>query len=151
FWRPAILADHRPRPSIIQSALRRASGKSPTTFPRLTDRVAILPGRRKKPGKSRGASCPKGRDAMVHNQQGRMTRRALLKAGAALPLVGVAAPNVRAQPLSRSPTTVLDFKTNADVAKAEQEGQLVFYCHENEAGTAGIMQGFAKDFPKIKT
>src|SRR5215468_7957548 len=88
---------------------------------------------------------------MVHNQHGRMTRRALLKAGAALPLVGVAAPNVLSQPLSKSPATVLDFKTNADVAKAEQEGQLVFYCHENEAGTAGIMQGFGQDFPKIKT
>ena len=88
---------------------------------------------------------------MLHNQHGRITRRALLKAGAALPLVGVAAPNVLSQPLSKSPTTVLDFKTNADVAKAEQEGQLVFYCHENEAGTAGIMQGFSKDFPKIKT
>ena len=88
---------------------------------------------------------------MVHNQHGRITRRALLKAGAALPLVGIAAPNVLSQPLSKSPTTVLDFKTNADVAKAEQEGQFVFYCHENEAGTAGIMQGFSKDFPKIKT
>ena len=53
--------------------------------------------------------------------------------------------------LSKSPTKVLDFMTNADVAKAEQEGQLVFYCHENEAGTAGIMEGFSKDFPKIKT
>ena len=41
--------------------------------------------------------------------------------------------------------------TNADVAKAEQEGQLVFYCHENEPGTAGIMEGFRKDFPKINT
>ncbi|MGB9211041.1 MAG: extracellular solute-binding protein, partial [Pseudolabrys sp.] len=51
----------------------------------------------------------------------------------------------------KSPTQVLDFMTNADVAKAEQEGQLVFYCHENEAGTAGIMEGFSKDFPKIKT
>ena len=88
---------------------------------------------------------------MVHDRHGRMTRRALLKAGAALPLVGLAAPNVLSQPLSKSPTTVLDFKTNADVAKAEQEGQFVFYCHENEAGTAGIMQGFSKDFPKIKT
>ena len=46
---------------------------------------------------------------------------------------------------------MLDFQTYADVAKAEQEGQLVFYCHENEAGTAGIMEGFSKDFPKIKT
>ena len=44
-----------------------------------------------------------------------------------------------------------DFNTYADVAKAEQEGPLVFYCHENEAGTAAIMEGFGKDFPKIKT
>src|SRR5499425_2659786 len=88
---------------------------------------------------------------MVHNQHGRITRRALLKASAALPLVGIAAPNVLSQPLSKSPTKVLDFQTNADIAKAEQEGQLVFYCHENEAGTAGIMEGFSKDFPKIKT
>jgi iron(III) transport system substrate-binding protein len=94
---------------------------------------------------------PTGRDAMAHNKHGHITRRALLKAGVALPLVGVAAPNVLSQPLSKSPTKVLDFQTNADVAKAEQEGQLVFYCHENEAGTAGIMQGFSKDFPKIKT
>src|SRR4051812_48418854 len=81
---------------------------------------------------------------------GNITRRALLKAGTALPLIGMAAPSVLAQ-VSKSPTKVLDFMTNADVAKAEQEGQLVFYCHENEAGTAGIMEGFNKDFPKIKT
>jgi iron(III) transport system substrate-binding protein len=88
---------------------------------------------------------------MAHKIHGHFTRRALLKASAALPLVGIAMPNVLAQPMSKSPTKVLDFETNADVAKAEQEGQLVFYCHENEAGTAGIMQGFNKDFPKIKT
>ena len=63
---------------------------------------------------------------MAHDKHGHVTRRALLKAGAALPLVGIAAPNVLAQPLSKSPTKVLDFQTNADVAKAEQEGQLVF-------------------------
>ena len=64
--------------------------------------------------------------------------------------MGIAAPAVLAQAPLKSPTKVLDFMTNADVAKAEQEGQLVFYCHENEAGTAGIMEGFRKDFPKIK-
>src|SRR4051812_48200057 len=83
-----------------------------------------------------------------------MTRRSLLKAGtmlAAAPMVGIAAPAVLAQGVSKSPNTVLDFTTYADVAKAEQEGMLVFYCHENEAGTAAIMQGFGKDFPKIKT
>ena len=78
----------------------------------------------------------------------RPTRRAVLKAGAALalPFIGKAFAQG-----GRTPTKVLDFQTHADVAKAEQEGQLVFYCHENEAGTAAIMEGFGKDFPKIKT
>src|SRR5437588_12330558 len=77
------------------------------------------------------------------------TRRSVLGAGAALaalPLAGTAF----AQP-ARPPTKVLDFLTHADIGKAEQEGQLVFYCHENEAGTAAIMEGFGKDFPKIRT
>src|SRR5437016_456675 len=85
---------------------------------------------------------------------GKITRRRLLQAGTALaaaPIVGMAAPRVLAQTPARSPTKVLDFLTYADVARAEQEGQLVFYCHENEAGTAAIMEGFGKDFPKIKT
>ena len=91
---------------------------------------------------------------MGDREKGAITRRRLLKAGtamAAMPIFGISAPNVLAQGMSKSPTKVLDFMTNADVAKAEQEGQLVFYCHENEAGTAGIMEGFRKDFPKIKT
>jgi iron(III) transport system substrate-binding protein len=91
---------------------------------------------------------------MANIINGKMTRRTLLKAGTAmtaLPFLGIAAPSVLAQAPAKSPTKVLDFMTNADVAKAEQEGQLVFYCHENEAGTAGIMEGFRKDFPKIST
>src|SRR5262249_8635902 len=91
---------------------------------------------------------------MAEFVSGKLTRRGLMKAGdamTALQLLGIAAPIVLAQGLSKSPTAVLDFMTNADVAKAEQEGQLVFYCHENEPGTAGIMEGFNKDFPKIKT
>src|SRR5262249_19118689 len=91
---------------------------------------------------------------MAKLMQGKVTRREVLKAGTAvtaLPFLGLAAPSVLAQGVSKSPSRVLDFMTNADVAKAEQEGQLVFYCHENEAGTAGIMEGFSKDFPKIKT
>jgi iron(III) transport system substrate-binding protein len=77
------------------------------------------------------------------------TRRAVLGAGAALAAVPFAGPAFAQG--ARAPTKVLDFHTHADVAKAEQEGQLVFYCHENEAGTAAIMEGFGKDFPKIKT
>ncbi len=80
----------------------------------------------------------------------RITRRHVLKAGAALGATAFAAPHVSAQG-ARKATKVLDFETYADVAKAEAEGSFVFYCHENEAGTAAIMEGFQKDFPKIKT
>src|SRR3979490_473905 len=88
---------------------------------------------------------------LSNSKKNNVTRRALLKAGAAMPLLGIAAPSVLAQAPLKSPTKIHDFMTNADVAKAEQEGQLVFYCHENEPGTAGIMEGFRKDFPKINT
>ena len=80
----------------------------------------------------------------------RITRRHVLKTGAALGATAFAAPYVSAQG-AKKPTKVHDFNTYADVAKAEAEGSLVFYCHENEAGTAAIMEGFGKDFPKIKT
>jgi iron(III) transport system substrate-binding protein len=92
------------------------------------------------------------------------TRRNLLTGGAALKaasVVGTATRHALAQvagnspagnsPAGKAPAKVLDFLTYADVAKAEQEGQLVFYCHENEAGTAAIMDGFRAAFPKIKT
>jgi iron(III) transport system substrate-binding protein len=91
---------------------------------------------------------------MTHFKDGKLSRRGLLQAGtalAAVPLVGFGAPQVMAQTQPRKATKVLDFETYADVAKAEQEGALVFYCHENEAGTAAIMEGFHKDFPKINT
>src|SRR4249920_161042 len=80
----------------------------------------------------------------------KITRRHVLKAGAALGATAFAAPNLSAQG-AKKVTKVHDFETYADVAKAEQEGAFVFYCHENEAGTAAIMEGFGKDFPKIKT
>lgn len=91
---------------------------------------------------------------MTRNRSGDLSRRRLLGTAPALasvPLLGLAAPRVMAQTSARRATRVLDFETYADVAKAEQEGALVFYCHENEAGTAAIMEGFHKDFPKIKT
>ncbi|HTF73024.1 MAG TPA: hypothetical protein VK620_01555, partial [Bradyrhizobium sp.] len=88
---------------------------------------------------------------MSDSKKSNVTRRTLLKAGAAMPLLGIAAPSVLAQAPLKSPTKIHDFMTNADVEKAEQEAQLVFYCHENEPGTAGIMEGFRKDFPKINT
>ena len=81
----------------------------------------------------------------------RVTRRDLLGAAAGLAAGGIVARGARAQTSAKAPTQVLDFLTYADVAKAEQEGQFVFYCHENEAGTAAIADAFGKDFPKIKT
>jgi iron(III) transport system substrate-binding protein len=86
---------------------------------------------------------------MFKTEKTRPTRRAVLKAGAALAAASLDG-KAFAQP-TNAPAKVLDFHTYADVAKAEQEGQLIFYCHENEAGTAAIMEGFGKDFPKIKT
>ena len=44
-----------------------------------------------------------------------------------------------------------DFETGADVAKAEQEGEVVYYGHDGEAGIAVLLDSFKKDFPKIKT
>jgi iron(III) transport system substrate-binding protein len=79
------------------------------------------------------------------------TRRFALRAGlaaAALPVAGLFAGRTVAQ--TRPVTKVLDFTTSADVAKAEQEGALLFYTHDGEAGAAGAMDAFNKDFPKIK-
>jgi iron(III) transport system substrate-binding protein len=79
------------------------------------------------------------------------TRRFALKAGlaaAALPLAGI--PGAPASAQTRPVTEVLGFKTSADIAKAEQEGALLYYTHDGEAGAAAVVEAFNKDFPKIK-
>src|SRR5262249_38815018 len=48
-------------------------------------------------------------------------------------------------------TKVLDFQTGADVAKAEQEGEVVYYGHDGEAGIAALLGALRKELPKIKT
>ena len=81
----------------------------------------------------------------------RLTRRAAIKSGlaiAAFPLTTVLPQRAAAQ--ERKVTKVLDFATAADVAKAEQEGEFLFYTHDSEPGIAGILEAFNKDFPKIK-
>jgi iron(III) transport system substrate-binding protein len=89
---------------------------------------------------------------MSDTSKTRISRRGLIKGGAALAAgSGIFAAPAISQTAGKTATKVLDFSTYADVAKAEAEGELVFYCHENEAGTAAIMEGFQKDFPKIKT
>ncbi|MCC6470244.1 MAG: extracellular solute-binding protein [Alphaproteobacteria bacterium] len=79
------------------------------------------------------------------------TRRAALKAGlavAALPLLGALPRGAAAQ--TRPVTKVLDFTTAADIAKAEREGEFLYYTHDSEPAAAGIVEAFGKDFPKIK-
>jgi len=94
-----------------------------------------------------------GGHAMSDVTTGEITRRDLLKAGALLagaPIMGAAAP-AGAQTPGRSATKVHDFLTFADVARAEQEGEIVYYGHDGEAGLAALLEAFRKDFPKIKT
>ena len=80
-----------------------------------------------------------------------VTRRRFLKTGAltAGGALLARAPFAGAQ-ASRA-TPVLDFQTGADVAKAEQEGEVVYYGHDGEAGIATLLDAFKKDFPRIKT
>jgi iron(III) transport system substrate-binding protein len=79
------------------------------------------------------------------------TRRFALQAGLAamaLPAAGLATNPSAAQ--SRPVSKVLDFTTSADLSKAEQEGALLFYTHDGEAGAAAAIDAFNKDFPKIR-
>ncbi len=86
---------------------------------------------------------------MTDKNHGSTTRRFTLKAGlaaASLPLAGLAARGARAQ----TATKVLDFQTTADIAKAEQEGEILYYTNDSEPAAAGLLEAFSKDFPKIK-
>jgi iron(III) transport system substrate-binding protein len=88
---------------------------------------------------------------MTESGQTPVTRRSFLKAGA----IVAAGPLMAGVPFAASPargaTKVLDFQTSADVAKAEQEGELVYYGHDSEQGIVTLLDAFKKDFPKIKT
>jgi iron(III) transport system substrate-binding protein len=88
-----------------------------------------------------------------NNKSPASTRRTALRAGlalAALPVLGLSARRAQAQAQERKVTKVLDFETTADVAKAEQEGEVVFYTHDGESAAAAVVDAFTKAFPKIK-
>jgi iron(III) transport system substrate-binding protein len=89
---------------------------------------------------------------MTHAHRPELSRRDLLKGGALLaaatPVLAAAGP---AAAQARGATKIHDFMTSADVAKAEAEGELVYYGHDGEAGIAALLDAFKKDFPKIKT
>src|SRR5580704_19603947 len=50
-----------------------------------------------------------------------------------------------------NPRQLDGFRTCADVAKAEQEGEVVIYSTNPEAGEAKVLAVFNKMFPTIKT
>ena len=83
----------------------------------------------------------------------RITGFSLLRAGAtlfaALFLLALWIPATHAG--TKAPVKVLDFMTGADVAKAEEEGEVVYYGHDSESGISTLLDAFKKDFPKIKT
>ena len=81
----------------------------------------------------------------------RVTRRDLLRRGALVAASPILLRSLDAWAQAKSPTKVLDFQTYADVAKAEQEGEVVYYGHDGEAAIGDLLESFRKDFPKIKT
>ena len=87
---------------------------------------------------------------MTEPRRTSVTRRRFLRTGAlaaAAPVLGRA----RRSFAQARVTKVLDFQTAADVGKAEQEGEVVYYGHDGEAGIGTLLDAFKKDFPKIKT
>src|SRR5436309_14148234 len=62
-----------------------------------------------------------------------------------------AVPLASAQGRTRNVNMVHGYQTSADVAKAEQDGEIVYYGHDGEQGIATLLDAFRKDFPKIKT
>ena len=90
---------------------------------------------------------------MPTGTKNRTTRSSLLRSGAmlAVALVVLALWTPGAHAGTRAPVKVLDFQTSADVAKAEQEGEVVYYGHDSEAAITTLLDAFKKDFPKFKT
>lgn len=82
-----------------------------------------------------------------------VSRRGFLKTGAlaaAAPLLAEV-PSTACRSPARNGTKADDLQTSADVAKAEQEGEVVYYGHDGEQGIVTLLDAFKKDFPKIKT
>jgi len=88
-------------------------------------------------------------------RKGNVTRTTLSKAGCRDAASGLQTQAYWAGPAplkSTGPNFML-FMTNADVEKKARarQGQLGSIVHENEPGTAGIMEGFRKDFRRYNT
>ena len=89
---------------------------------------------------------------MSYPPRHQVTRRRFLQSGAALAALPILGSTRHAAGQAPAKVTkVLDFATGADVAKAEQEGEVVYYGHDGEAAIGVLLEAFRKDFPKIKT
>ena len=77
-----------------------------------------------------------------------LSRRAALAGGLGMATLPLMAGRAAAQ--TGPVTTVNGVQTTADVAKAEQEGSMLFYTHDGEAAAAIVVDAFTKTFPKIK-
>ena len=103
-----------------------------------------------RPGNGLGFTSPtKRRSPHEPSHPDAVTRRGFLKTGALVAAARAACWCARRA--AKAATKVLDFQTGADVAKAEQEGEVVYYGHDSEPGIAVLLDAFKKDFPKIKT
>jgi len=79
----------------------------------------------------------------------RLSRRGLVLAGATLAMPALIG-RARAQSERKVTMTSAGFETAADVAKAEAEGEILFYTHDSDPAAAALVAAFSKDFPKIK-
>ena len=77
------------------------------------------------------------------------SRRATLLGGLGMISMPMINRTARAED-ARRVTQVLDFETTADVAKAEAEGELLYYSHDGESAASEVVKAFSADFPKIK-
>src|SRR4029453_1061504 len=81
----------------------------------------------------------RGELCMTERADTAITRRRFLKTGT---LAAAAAPLIARASRAEAATKVLDFSTNADVAKAEAEGEVVYYGHDSEPGIAVLLDAF---------
>src|SRR3954471_10478124 len=86
---------------------------------------------------------------MVESGNGKgMSRRRVLQTALIAATVPALVRSASGQ--TRPVTAVQGFETSADLAKAEAEGEVLFYTHDSDPAGAALMEAFSKDFPKIK-
>jgi iron(III) transport system substrate-binding protein len=79
-----------------------------------------------------------------------LSRRGLILAGTASLAMPALIGRAGAQSARKVTMTSAGFETAADVAKAEAEGEVLFYTHDSDPAGAALMAAFSKDFPKIR-